>query len=78
MVLILIFRNVLIPLSFKKGRFMKRKISIALNEWKNKPNRMPLVIGGARQVGKTYVIKGFGEMAFDTMIFIDFEKMPKA
>lgn len=57
---------------------MYRKISKTLEAWKAESAREPLLIKDARQVGKTYVIKGFGEMAFDTMIFIDFEKMPKA
>ncbi len=57
---------------------MYRKISKTLEAWKAESARKPLLIKDARQVGKTYVIKGFGEMAFDTMIFIDFEKMPKA
>ncbi len=57
---------------------MYRKISRTLEEWKAESARKPLLIKGARQVGKTYVIKGFGGTAFDTMLFIDFEKMPKA
>ena len=34
---------------------MKRKVSASLVEWKNNPKRMPLIINGARQVGKTLV-----------------------
>ena len=52
---------------------MKRKISIALSEWKNKPTRMPLVIGGARQVGKTYILEEFGREHFDNMIYLNME-----
>jgi len=35
---------------------MERKISKTLLEWKKDDNRMPLIIHGARQVGKTYTI----------------------
>ena len=52
---------------------MKRKISIALSEWKNKPNRMPLIIGGARQVGKTYILEEFGHEYFDNVIYLNME-----
>ncbi len=36
---------------------MERKIEKELIEWKNSINRMPLVLHGARQVGKTFVVK---------------------
>ena len=52
---------------------MKRKISIALNEWKNKPHRMPLVISGARQVGKTYILQEFGHEHFENMVYLNME-----
>jgi len=40
---------------------MKRKIIEQLIQWKNKSNRMPLILNGARQVGKTYIIQDFGK-----------------
>ena len=52
----MIFWNVFVCL-WKNQIPMKRKISVALNEWKDKPNRMPLVVSGARQVGKTYILE---------------------
>ena len=52
---------------------MKRKISIALSEWKDKPNRMPLVVGGARQVGKTYILEEFGHEYFDNVVYLNME-----
>lgn len=52
---------------------MKRKITAALIEWKNRPNRMPLVIGGARQVGKTYILQEFGREHFGNMIYLNME-----
>ena len=43
---------------------MQRKIHHKLVEWKNNPHHKPLVLLGARQVGKTYVLKDFGQMEF--------------
>ena len=53
---------------------MKRLISKQLADWKEKPNRKPLILRGARQVGKTYSITRFGEDAFAQHVKIDFEK----
>lgn len=36
--------------------------------WKEKPNRKPLIIEGARQVGKTWLMKEFGEKAYNKTI----------
>ncbi len=52
---------------------MKRLITEKLINWKNKETKKPLIINGARQVGKTYIIKKFGEEFFDDMIYINFE-----
>ena len=51
---------------------MKRDILENLVEWKNRPNRKPLILNGARQVGKTYILKEFGEKYFDNVCHIDF------
>ena len=40
---------------------LKRKIDNYLIEWKNDPNRMPLIIKGARQIGKTTSILNFAK-----------------
>ena len=40
---------------------LKRKATDALVEWKNKNDKMTLVVRGARQVGKTFVIKDFAK-----------------
>lgn len=40
---------------------MKRKIELYLLEWKNEKNHLPLVIKGARQIGKTYSIVKFAK-----------------
>ena len=44
-----------------------------LINWKNKENRKPLLLYGARQVGKTYLVKEFGEKYFKDIIYINFE-----
>lgn len=41
--------------------------------WKNKKNRKPLLLYGARQVGKTYLVKDFGSKYFTNMIYVNFE-----
>ena len=44
---------------------MERKIEEQLLAWKNKTDdRLPLIVNGARQVGKTYILRKFGEEQF--------------
>ena len=52
---------------------MYRKIITELKEWKNKRNRLPLILKGARQVGKTWILKEFGKEYFDDVLYINFE-----
>jgi len=52
---------------------VKRNIEQQLIYWKNKKRRKPLIIHGARQVGKTYIIKAFGEKYFDNILYLNFE-----
>jgi len=52
---------------------MKRLIDEKLLRWKKRKNRKPLVIRGARQVGKTYSVEKFGEQNFQNYLKIDFE-----
>lgn len=47
-----------------------------LNEWKEKETRKPLVIRGARQVGKSFLVEAFAKEMFENFVKIDFEKMP--
>lgn len=44
-----------------------------LYEWKNRKQRKPLIIEGARQVGKTWLMKEFGKQAYANTIYIDFD-----
>lgn len=55
---------------------MYRKEFSALQEWKASSNRKPLIIKGARQVGKTWLIKEFGKMAYEQVAYINFESSP--
>lgn len=52
---------------------MIRKIIRQLTEWKNNPHRMPLIVNGARQVGKTYSIQDFGKQNYKNMVYVNFE-----
>jgi len=56
---------------------MQRRIIQALKKWKLKPNRKPLIIQGARQVGKTWVMKHFGETCFTQTAYINFDHNPR-
>ncbi|AGO17437.1 putative ATPase [Glaesserella parasuis ZJ0906] len=56
---------------------MQRDILDKLIQWKTKPNRKPLIIQGARQVGKTWVMKHFGEQAFEQVAYINFDNNPR-
>ena len=53
---------------------MKRKITSKLYEWKNMSDgRMPLLIYGARQVGKTFEMREFGSLYYKNTIYVNFE-----
>ncbi len=53
---------------------MKRHIEQNLLEWKDKKRRKPLILRGARQVGKTYSLKKFGQHHFENLVYIDLER----
>jgi uncharacterized protein len=53
---------------------MKRDIYLDLKEWKNSNNRKPLILRGARQVGKTYILKEFAKSNFQNFIYVNFEE----
>ncbi|MCL2246933.1 MAG: ATP-binding protein [Lentimicrobiaceae bacterium] len=52
---------------------MKRKIVNSLVEWKNSEERKPLILNGARQVGKTYILEEFGKEHFENVIYLNME-----
>ena len=55
---------------------LKRKIDNYLIEWKNNKNRLPLIIKGARQIGKTNAIRNFGNNNYKIFIEINFALQP--
>ena len=52
---------------------MRRYIKDKLIEWKNKENRKPLILKGARQVGKTYILKEFGKEEYENVAYFNFD-----
>lgn len=55
---------------------MKRDIYQKLLEWKSSARRKPLLLKGARQVGKTYILKKFGEQEYARVAYLNFEEEP--
>ncbi|WP_294094188.1 AAA family ATPase [uncultured Cetobacterium sp.] len=52
---------------------MERKIKSSLINWKQNKNRKPLIIDGARQVGKTYIALSFGKEFYKNTVYFNFE-----
>ena len=54
---------------------MKRKVETLLLNWKKRPDgeRKPLLLNGARQVGKTYILRKFGEEQFGNVVYVNLE-----
>jgi uncharacterized protein len=52
---------------------MQRTLLQQLINWKNSPTRKPLIIEGARQVGKTWLMQAFGKTAFTQVVYLNFE-----
>ncbi len=52
---------------------MRRYIKEQLIEWKNRKDRKPLILKGARQVGKTYILKEFGEEQYENIAYFNFD-----
>ncbi len=56
---------------------MYRKIMGFLEAWKESEHRKPLILQGARQVGKTYSILEFGRTHYENVAYFNFETNPK-
>jgi predicted AAA+ superfamily ATPase len=56
---------------------MYRLIEEKLRKWKDSELRKPLILRGARQIGKTYTLKHFAEQNYKTVHYIDFERNPQ-
>lgn len=58
-------------------KLLKRKIDKYLTDWKNKPDRKPLIIKGARQIGKTRSVEWFASQNYASVIEINFIEQKK-
>lgn len=56
---------------------LQRHLEEDLNAWRIRENRKPLLIRGARQVGKSFLVEAFGKKYFNNMIVINFELSPE-
>lgn len=56
---------------------MYRNAMEKLNRWKQKQNKKPLIIRGARQVGKTWLMQEFGKTAYENTVYINFDNNPQ-
>ncbi len=68
-----------IQLSFSKERAeiqpnLKRFAEKQLSEWRDRPGRKPLLLRGARQVGKTYLVENWGAAHFEAVVTVDLER----
>ena len=53
---------------------MNRSIMKNLKLWKESPGRKPLILEGARQVGKTWIVREFGRKYFSDVAYINFDR----
>ena len=56
---------------------MRRLIYEQLLGWKNNPNRKPLILNGARQTGKTWLLKEFGSKEYKKLAYINCDESPE-
>ena len=56
---------------------MRRKIYSRLLEWKNSKDRRPLMLLGARQVGKTWIMRHFGEQEYSKVVYVNCDDEPR-
>ena len=55
---------------------MKRYALDLLKKWKNSVNRKPLILWGARQVGKTWLMNEFGKQEYKQTLYINYDTNP--
>lgn len=51
---------------------LERKIDTFLSDWKSNPKKKPLIVKGARQIGKTESIRAFGRVNYDSVLEMNF------
>ena len=56
---------------------IEREIINILRRWKDDPNRKPILLKGARQIGKTWAMETFGKECFDYCVKFDFDRHPE-
>jgi predicted AAA+ superfamily ATPase len=56
---------------------MRRAIESILKHWKNQSDRLPIILRGARQVGKSFIIEKFGKEFFESLVTCNFEFRPE-
>lgn len=56
---------------------MERFLMEKLVEWKSRPRRKPLILNGARQVGKTWLLKEFGRTQFENVAYVNLDDNPR-
>ncbi|MBR1495524.1 MAG: AAA family ATPase, partial [Acidaminococcaceae bacterium] len=57
--------------------YLKRKIDSFLEKWKQDPDRLPLIVRGPRQTGKTESILHFAKEHYESVVTINFVEEPK-
>mgnify|MGYP002799514398 FL=1 len=68
-------KRVILMVSIKKRTviLLKRKAMEDLIHWKSSPMRKPMIIRGARQVGKTWLMKEFGQNSYESYVYFNFD-----
>ena len=56
---------------------MERFLMDELVAWKDGPRRKPLILNGARQVGKTWLLKEFGRTQFENVAYVNLDDNPR-
>ncbi len=56
---------------------MHREIEPLLKTWKEEISRLPIILRGARQVGKSFIVEKFGNEHFENFINVNFELRPE-
>ena len=73
----LLNRDILYLYCDNGDEYMYRIAIEKLHKWKQSKRRKPLIIEGARQVGKTWLMKEFGRQAYADTIYINFDANPR-
>ena len=56
---------------------IRRDIIADFKQWKDSPQRKPILLQGARQIGKTWVMEAFGKECFEQYARFDFDRQPE-